>query len=60
MKNEKICPFLAITPANGCCACIGVRCAWWAGERCALVDIALNTADIQGVADMIDMVGGQQ
>ena len=40
--------------------CLGGRCAWWVYERCALVDIALNTADIQGVADMIDIIGGAQ
>ena len=53
--NNKICPLLSVKDDPLSLAlCESVRCAWWAGERCAIVDIALNTADIQGVADMID------
>ena len=55
--NAKICPLLYIT---GCLPteCKGDRCAWYYGDRCAILELAMNTSDIQTVADMIDYRGG--
>lgn len=55
--NAKICPMLSITsglPTD----CKGDRCAWFYGDRCAILELAMNTGDIQTVADMIDYRGG--
>ena len=55
--NAKICPLLCIT---GCLPteCKGERGACFYGDRCAMLELARNTRDIQTVADMIDYRGG--
>lgn len=55
--NAKICPLLSITgglPTE----CKGNNCSWYYGDRCAILELAMNTGDIQNVADMIDYRGG--
>lgn len=54
----KICPLLticsSIASAGHPAVCSGEECAWFCGDRCAVLDLAMNTSDIQAVADMID------
>ena len=57
--DAKICPLLYACPADIPLECKGERCAWYYGDRCAILELAMNTGDIQNVADMIDYrVGG--
>ena len=56
--NAKICPLLASCSADILTNCKGDRCAWFYGDRCAILELAMNTGDIQNVADMIDYRGG--
>lgn len=56
MEN-KICPLLSITGGLPT-GCKGELCAWFYGDRCAILELAMNTGDIQNVADMIDYRGG--
>lgn len=54
MEN-KICPLLSITgglPTE----CKGDRCAWYYGDRCAILELAMNSVDIQTLADSIDFL----
>ena len=55
--NAKICPLRSITGGLQT-ECKGERCAWFYGDRCAILELAMNTSDIQTVADMIDYRGG--
>lgn len=61
MEN-KICPLLticsSIASAGHPAVCSGEECAWFYGDRCAVLELAMNTSDIQAVADMIDFHGG--
>ena len=56
--NSKICPLLYACPADIPPECKGDRCAWYYGDRCSILELAMNTGDIQTVADMIDYRGG--
>lgn len=59
MEN-KICPLLASCAASIPSECQGDRCAWYYGDRCAILELAMNSGDIQGIADMLGMKGGIQ
>lgn len=59
MEN-KICPLLASCAASIPSECLCDRCAWYYGDRCAVLELAMNTGDIQTVADMIDCIGGEK
>ena len=61
MNENKYCPLLSAAAGDIFVCCQGEQCAWYTPyDRCALTDIAMNTGDIQGVADMIDAVQGGQ
>lgn len=57
-----MCPLLticaAILSADGPGVCQGDRCAWFYGDRCAILELAMNTGDIQGISDAIEINGG--
>ena len=56
--NAKICPLLFACPADITPECKGDRCAWYYGDRCSILELAMNTGDIQNIADTIDFYGG--
>ncbi|MGN8875276.1 hypothetical protein [Pseudoflavonifractor sp. HCP28S3_F10] len=56
--NKPICPLLSAGSEYDFISCEGDRCAWFYGDHCAVMEIAMNTGDIQNVADMIDYHGG--
>ena len=58
--DAKICPLIMAAQSGRCIdrRCLGDSCAWYYGDRCAILELAMNTGDIQNVADMIDYRGG--
>ena len=59
MNANKICPLMSIAGRREV-DCYCQRCVWYYSGRCAVVELAVNTGDIQGIADMLDMKGGIQ
>ena len=53
MNESKICPLLCACPADIPPECKGDRCAWFHCGQCAILELAMNTGDIQNVADGI-------
>jgi hypothetical protein len=63
MNNKKLCPIMGHENQLGevkNTPCLEGRCAWYYNGHCAVVELAVNTGDIQGIADMLDMKGGIQ
>ena len=55
MEN-KICPLFYACPADIPPECKGDLCAWFYGDRCAILELAMNSGDIQTLADSIDFL----
>lgn len=60
--DTKICPLImAIQLGRGIdCRCLGDSCAWFYSDRCAILELAMNTGDIQTISDTIDFCRGEK
>ena len=56
--EDKLCPLFMMVCPEIACHCQGERCAWFYCGRCAILELAMNTGDIQNIADTIDFYGG--
>lgn len=47
MSESKICPLLSISDDPGSLSqCEGARCAWWRGDKCAIVELSSCIDDV--------------
>ena len=58
--DTKICPLIMAVQSGRSidCRCLGDSCAWYYCDRCAILELAMNTGDIQGISDAIEINGG--
>ncbi len=46
MNEQKICPLLGAGPLGINTNCKESRCAWWTGQECAMITLALSVEEL--------------